>query len=210
MSSPYSNGRIVRFIGRNRVQDGFILSIVSLIFPVFPLIQLLIYKISTKKSWMDAVFQLFNIGSLKSSPSLLQRIPLHRKLRIVCISDTHMRHARFKIPNGDILGICACCNFLNVDTMALRILFCVVHCGDFTNHGSLQEIREFSKWLASLPHRHKIIVPGNHDMLLDASYYDHYWGDWSGVKESAAEAISILTAVPGTRVLIDEGSFFFQ
>lgn len=81
-----------------------------------------------------------------------------------------------------------------------------VHCGDFTNHGSLQEVREFAAWLASLPHRHKVIVPGNHDMLMDPSYYSQYWSDWSSERESTADALAALHSVAGVHVLIDDGS----
>lgn len=51
-----------------------------------------------------------------------------------------MRHEKLKMPDGDVL----------------------IHCGDFTNHGSLSEVREFAAWLTTLPYKHIIIVPGNH------------------------------------------------
>lgn len=80
-----------------------------------------------------------------------------------------------------------------------------MHSGDFTNHGSLEEVREFALWLSVQPHKYKIVVPGNHDMILDTEYYEGYWGDWSPVKESSSEALQILQAVSGVQVLIDEG-----
>jgi 3',5'-cyclic AMP phosphodiesterase CpdA len=51
-----------------------------------------------------------------------------------------MRHEKLKMPEGDVL----------------------IHCGDFTNHGSLSEVREFAAWLSTLPYKHIIVVPGNH------------------------------------------------
>lgn len=79
-------------------------------------------------------------------------------LRIVCISDTHNRHRNVRVPAGDLL----------------------IHCGDFTQHGTHGEIRDFNDWLGSLPHRHKIVIAGNHDLCLDAAEYDANWKHWRG------------------------------
>jgi predicted phosphohydrolase len=38
-----------------------------------------------------------------------------------------------------------------------------VHAGDLCRGGELDELREAAAWLADLPHRHKIVVAGNHD-----------------------------------------------
>jgi Icc-related predicted phosphoesterase len=70
---------------------------------------------------------------------------MERPLRIVCLSDTHSRHANMAVPDGDVL----------------------VHAGDFTKRGTLPEVAAFDAWLASLPHRHKIVVAGNHDFLFE-------------------------------------------
>jgi Icc-related predicted phosphoesterase len=69
------------------------------------------------------------------------------KLRLVCISDTHNRHQKLALPPGDIL----------------------VHAGDFSGRGRPDEIRAFDEWLASLPHRHKVVIAGNHDFLFEKS-----------------------------------------
>ena len=66
-------------------------------------------------------------------------------VRIVLISDTHNKHEKLEMPEGDVL----------------------IHAGDFTNVGTEQEIREFDMWLASLDFQHKILVPGNHDKGTD-------------------------------------------
>jgi len=68
-------------------------------------------------------------------------------LTIVCISDTHELHREIDVPNGDIL----------------------IHAGDFTMFSkSAAVIRDFNEWLGELPHRHKIVVPGNHEFFLEA------------------------------------------
>lgn len=63
-------------------------------------------------------------------------------MRIVCISDTHMHYPN--VPFGDVL----------------------IHAGDATYHGHKEEVEEFASWWETLPHRHKIFVPGNHDWLF--------------------------------------------
>jgi Icc-related predicted phosphoesterase len=66
-------------------------------------------------------------------------------MRIVCISDTHTRHGKLTVPDGDVL----------------------VHAGDFTGHGHENEVRRFDAWLGSLPHRHKVVIAGNHDFCFE-------------------------------------------
>ena len=66
------------------------------------------------------------------------------KTKIVIISDTHGMHRKVKIPDGDIL----------------------LHCGDALNHGTLNELPDFNNWLGELPHKHKIIIAGNHDAIF--------------------------------------------
>ncbi len=60
---------------------------------------------------------------------------------VVFLSDTHGLHDKISVPDGDIL----------------------IHAGDFCNHGTMEEVAAFGKWLRSLPHKHKIVVAGNHD-----------------------------------------------
>lgn len=67
-------------------------------------------------------------------------------ITIVCISDTHQTQP--PVPDGDLL----------------------LHAGDLTNHGSFEELQAQLDWLASLPHRYKVVIAGNHDRLLDPAY----------------------------------------
>lgn len=67
-------------------------------------------------------------------------------MRIVMVSDTHNHHHSIDVPAGDLL----------------------LHCGDFTLGGTMPEILGFNKWLGTLPHRHKIVVCGNHDKLFES------------------------------------------
>ncbi len=66
-------------------------------------------------------------------------------MRIVAISDTHNLHDAVDVPPGDVL----------------------IHAGDLTNQGSLDDVRAFDELLAGLPHQHKIVVAGNHDFCFE-------------------------------------------
>ena len=66
-------------------------------------------------------------------------------MRFVAISDTHGYHDRVQIPDGDVL----------------------LHSGDCTNGGRLQELEDFNRFLERLPHTHKIVIAGNHDFCLE-------------------------------------------
>jgi len=66
-------------------------------------------------------------------------------MTIVCISDTHGLHDQVEVPIGEIL----------------------IHAGDCTNAGHPLEVAEFLVWFAALPHRHKVLIAGNHDFLFE-------------------------------------------
>lgn len=72
------------------------------------------------------------------------------KIRIVCMSDTHSltHHIKFNIPDGDIF----------------------IHAGDFTSCGGLKEVVEFNNWIGKLPHTHKIVIAGNHELSFDSTF----------------------------------------
>ena len=65
-------------------------------------------------------------------------------VRFVCISDTHSKHDEMThpIPNGDIL----------------------IHAGDFTNYGGIEEVEKFSSFLKTLDDKfkYKVVIAGNH------------------------------------------------
>ena len=67
-------------------------------------------------------------------------------IRIVIIADTHKLHRELELPPGEIL----------------------IHAGDFTFWGKQRsDVRDFDDWLAELPHAYKIVVPGNHEFVLE-------------------------------------------
>lgn len=62
-------------------------------------------------------------------------------MRIVAVADTHLYHHEIDVPDGDVF----------------------VHAGDMCRGGSLAELAEVLAWVRALPHRHKVVVAGNHD-----------------------------------------------
>jgi len=66
-------------------------------------------------------------------------------VRVVVFGDTHEHHRDVAVPAGDLL----------------------IHVGDITrNSFSPRAVQDFDAWLRQLPHRHKIVIPGNHDYGL--------------------------------------------
>lgn len=65
-------------------------------------------------------------------------------VRIVAMADTHGEHDGLQVPDGDVL----------------------IHAGDLTQRGTERELREVADFLRALPHRHKLVVAGNHDFLF--------------------------------------------
>ena len=67
-------------------------------------------------------------------------------MRIVVISDTHELHRELAVPPGDLL----------------------IHAGDITFFSKRPSMyRDFDLWLGRLHHRHKVVIPGNHDYRLE-------------------------------------------
>jgi hypothetical protein len=72
-----------------------------------------------------------------------------KKIRFVCISDTHNKHSSTVLPEGDVL----------------------IHAGDSSNRGEESEIELFREYLNSEPLRkfkHKIFISGNHELSFPA------------------------------------------
>lgn len=61
------------------------------------------------------------------------------------ISDTHSKHAHYKLPGGDVL----------------------IHCGDCTSRGTLPEVIEFLNWFADQDYSYLVMIAGNHDWAFE-------------------------------------------
>ena len=49
----------------------------------------------------------------------------------------------------------------------------VIHAGDCTGRGTTREIVEFCEWFGNLPHKYKILIPGNHDWGFEKDRKKH-------------------------------------
>ena len=43
----------------------------------------------------------------------------------------------------------------------------LIHAGDMTPRGEKKDLEKVNKWLGTLPHKHKIIIAGNHDFAFE-------------------------------------------
>lgn len=67
-------------------------------------------------------------------------------LKLVAISDTHGKHDELgTLPDGDVL----------------------VHAGDWSMMGRLEQAAEFLHWFGNQPHAHKVLIAGNHDWIAE-------------------------------------------
>lgn len=66
-------------------------------------------------------------------------------MKVILISDTHGYHRDVVVPEGDLL----------------------VHAGDWSMTGEDEIIKDFADWLGEQPHKHKIVIAGNHDRSVE-------------------------------------------
>ena len=95
-------------------------------------------------------------------------------MKLVVISDTHAMHRRLDVPDGDVL----------------------IHCGDSLGYGTLIELEDLNNWFGTLPHKHKILISGNHD-----------WCFQRNPKESHL-ALSNATYLKDSAIVIDGIKFY--
>lgn len=98
-------------------------------------------------------------------------------MRIACISDTHGFHRKIVVPEADVL----------------------VHAGDITMNGEPEVMDDFVGWLHAQPHKHKVLVPGNHDFCLD--YQHPRRPKWPGHHMTARDSFDAV----GVHFLIGRG-----
>lgn len=102
--------------------------------------------LSSLSSWINFLTSLVSVFKASRTGNSSHGQVIHptdgeRQITIVCISDTHGLHRSLDVPHGDIL----------------------IHAGDYTLHGRPDHAEDFNNWLGELPHRHKLVVQGNHE-----------------------------------------------
>jgi len=104
-------------------------------------------------------------------------------VRFVCISDTHGLHGRMahRVPAGDVL----------------------IHAGDFSNTGEEEQVLSLERWLSCLPHAHKVVIAGNHDITFHTSFYEEHWQRFHHKKRDSERVRSLLTESANVTYLQD-------
>jgi len=116
-------------------------------------------------------------------------------MRIVTLSDTHNLHNKITVPDGDL----------------------VIHAGDSTGRGTPHELEAFLVWFRDLPHRHKVLISGNHDFCFEESPRNpmrRQQAQWQGAVQGHGETIVIRSGIGrdfvkdigGITYLQDEGT----
>ncbi|EJD05717.1 uncharacterized protein FOMMEDRAFT_79003 [Fomitiporia mediterranea MF3/22] len=88
------------------------------------------------------IYTSYNLKSLPKHPG-------DNWTRFVCMSDTHSQ-TNITVPPGNVL----------------------IHAGDLSSWGSLENLMPTLEWLKSLPFELKMIIAGNHDLCLDTKWKD--------------------------------------
>lgn len=70
------------------------------------------------------------------------------RLIIDCISDTHNQHEKMALPGGDLL----------------------IHAGDISGYGRVDEVIRFLDWFAHQDYPHLVLIPGNHDFIFEKQF----------------------------------------
>lgn len=70
-------------------------------------------------------------------------------MQLTIISDTHSQHQELQLGSGDVL----------------------IHCGDFTNRGSLDKTESFARFISAQDFKSKIVIAGNHDFCFEDERY---------------------------------------
>lgn len=66
-------------------------------------------------------------------------------MKIAAFSDTHGLHWGLALPKSDV----------------------AIFCGDYSKTGNLSDLLDFITWYKEQPAEHKILVPGNHDLICE-------------------------------------------
>jgi len=106
-------------------------------------------------------------------------------VRFACFSDTHGLHdeiPREHCPPVDVL----------------------LHAGDFTNTGEVEQVRSFAEWLRNYPAAQKIVIAGNHDVTFEKPYYERMWQRYHPEPYDCQEAKAALVDSGACTYLEDE------
>jgi len=72
--------------------------------------------------------------------------------RFACFSDTHGLHDQIPEKHKPAVDV-------------------LLHAGDFSNTGELEQVESLNSWLKDYPAKHKLVIAGNHDITFHEEYY---------------------------------------
>lgn len=111
---------------------------------------------------------------------------------IIFISDTHSKHWEVD-------------EIFELSKMSADI---IVHSGDMSSRGTRREIKDFLDWFNELPFKHKICIPGNHDLFFD---YERAPKTHRGLtrfglsKSTKSDVDELISEYPEIHILNDSG-----
>jgi Icc-related predicted phosphoesterase len=80
-------------------------------------------------------------------------------MKICCISDTHNLHEELN-------------KYFTPCSIAKNNIEVLIHAGDFTDKGTYTETKNFLEWFIALPVKYKILIAGNHEIVMDKARYN--------------------------------------
>ncbi len=94
------------------------------------------------------------------------------KFVIDCISDTHNQHhlLEFTRPECD--------------------RWILVHSGDFSSFGKYHEVRNFATWCTMQDHDYKVVIAGNHELMMDQKHWKENPGDLAVLQAKGLDVTS--------------------
>ncbi|KAG8163818.1 hypothetical protein KVR01_005736 [Diaporthe batatas] len=113
---------------------------------------------------------LYLARKLYDTREIAPRRPISDPVTVICISDTH--NTQPALPDGDVL----------------------IHAGDLTQSGTLSELQDALDWLKAQPHAHKIVIAGNHDIILDPSRdpaHERARLDWGDITYLCHQSVTV-------------------
>jgi predicted phosphodiesterase len=87
-------------------------------------------------------------------------LPAHVKTRFLILSDTHCAEPSENLGNGNVAF-----------RPPLPRADVLLHCGDLTRVGRLEEYEKTLRMLESVEADLKLVIAGNHDITLDEHFY---------------------------------------
>ncbi|CAD6187059.1 unnamed protein product [Caenorhabditis auriculariae] len=144
---------------------------------------------SEEDYWEEIKCSRVQIPVVPNQLSELNAPPDVPHLKVVCISDTHEQLQNVtNIPDGDVL----------------------IHAGDFTNNGDREQLLIFNSLMGAFPHRHKLVVAGNHELGFDANERkeERLEKDVGKGTENGFELLTNVTYLQDREVEIDGVKFF--